>query len=61
MRGEPSAAGFMMFYLKGGIVIAADAVNRPGEFMAAKRLVGARTAVAPARLADVLQPLKELR
>jgi len=61
MRGEPSAAGFMMFYLKGGIVIAADAVNRPGEFMAAKRLVGARKAVAPARLADLMQPLKELR
>jgi 3-phenylpropionate/trans-cinnamate dioxygenase ferredoxin reductase subunit len=61
VRGEPSAAGFMMFYLKGGIVIAADAVNRPGEFMVAKRLVAARKAVAPTRLADVQQPLKELR
>ena len=61
MRGEPSAAGFMVFYLKDGAVIAADAVNRPGEFMVAKRLVAARRAVAPERLADLGQPLKELR
>ncbi len=61
MRGDPSAAGFMMFYLKDGVVIAADAVNRPGDFMVAKRLVAARKILPPARLADLQQPLKELR
>jgi 3-phenylpropionate/trans-cinnamate dioxygenase ferredoxin reductase subunit len=35
-------------------------VNRPGEFMAAKRLVGERREVSAERLADDGAPLKAL-
>ena len=43
---------FSAFYLKDGVVISADAVNRPKDFMVAKRLVGERIAVDAAVLAD---------
>ena len=33
---------FAMFYLKGGVLIAVDAVNRPREFMACRKLVPER-------------------
>lgn len=54
-RGDPEApggAGFALFYLKDGVVVAADCVNRPGEFMAGRRLVAARRRIDPERLAD---------
>lgn len=60
IRGTPESASFTAFYLKDGTVIAADAVNRPGDFMAAKRLVGERIPVAAERLADDSIPLKTL-
>ncbi|HTV32156.1 MAG TPA: FAD-dependent oxidoreductase [Methylocella sp.] len=60
IRGNPLASSFIVFYLKADGIIAADAVNRPGEFMAAKRLVGERMAIDPARLADDLIPIKAL-
>ncbi len=58
LRGVMAERAFSLFYLRDGVVIAADSVNRPAEFMAAKRLVGA--ALAPEVLADVSRPLKEL-
>jgi 3-phenylpropionate/trans-cinnamate dioxygenase ferredoxin reductase component len=60
IRGSMEASSFIAFYLKEGRVIAADSVNRLGEFMAAKRIVGARMEIAPARLADESAPLKSL-
>ncbi len=60
IRGKTESSSFTGFYLKEGVIIAADAVNRPGDFMAAKRLVGERMAIAPARLADDSVPLKSL-
>jgi 3-phenylpropionate/trans-cinnamate dioxygenase ferredoxin reductase component len=60
IRGSMEASSFIAFYLKEGRVIAADSVNRLGEFMAAKRIVGERTKIAGARLADELAPLKSL-
>ncbi|PCJ28630.1 MAG: pyridine nucleotide-disulfide oxidoreductase [SAR86 cluster bacterium] len=41
-RGEPenkTGTGFALFYLKDSIVIAADCVARPKEFMVSKRLI----------------------
>ncbi|MDF1765594.1 MAG: FAD-dependent oxidoreductase [Gammaproteobacteria bacterium] len=55
VRGNPEVGaegGFAVFYLKEGVVIAADCVGRPKEFMVAKKLVGQRVAVAVDRLAD---------
>jgi 3-phenylpropionate/trans-cinnamate dioxygenase ferredoxin reductase subunit len=60
IRGKPEAPSFIAFYLKDGRIIAADSVNRPGDFMAAKRLVGERMKIASARLADESVPLKSL-
>jgi 3-phenylpropionate/trans-cinnamate dioxygenase ferredoxin reductase subunit len=60
LRGSTAGSSFAAFYLKGGTVIAADAVNRPQEFMVAKRLVADRVAVGPQRLADETVPPKSL-
>lgn len=60
IRGSMETSSFVAFYLKEGRVIAADSVNRPGDFMAAKRIVGERMGIAPGRLADESAPLKSL-
>lgn len=60
LRGTPASRHFIAFYLKGGVVIAADAVNRPAEFMLAKRLVAGGMAVDATALADEALPLKTL-
>jgi 3-phenylpropionate/trans-cinnamate dioxygenase ferredoxin reductase component len=60
IRGSMETSSFIAFYLKHGRVIAADSVNRLGEFMAAKRIVGERMEIASARLADESAPLKSL-
>lgn len=60
IRGKMETSSFIAFYLKQGQVIAADSVNRPGEFMAAKRIIGEQMKIAPARLADESIPLKSL-
>ena len=60
IRGGMETSSFIAFYLKDGRIIAADSVNRLGDFMAAKKLVGDRMEIAPARLADESAPLKLL-
>ena len=50
----------MAFYLQSGRVIAADAIDRPAEFMVAKRLVAARLKVTARSLADESSPLRSL-
>ena len=39
-RGDPTSGSFATFHLRGLELVAADAVNRPREFMAARQLVG---------------------
>lgn len=60
LRGEPASDSFSALYLKDGRVLAADTVNRPQDFLAAKRLVAEQIAVTAAQLADDSAPLKEL-
>lgn len=60
VRGSPESRSFIAFYLKDGHVIAADAVSRPGDFMAAKRLVAERSAVPVSALQDDTVPLKTI-
>jgi 3-phenylpropionate/trans-cinnamate dioxygenase ferredoxin reductase subunit len=57
-RGRPEERSFITFYLEAERIIAADAVNRPKEFLAAKRLVGELAQVAPEHLADESRPLQ---
>lgn len=40
IRGDiKSSRSFVAWYLKSGLVIAADCINRPGEFMVAKKMI----------------------
>ena len=58
VRGDPSARKFLMFYFKDDILIAADAVNSPREFLACRQLVG--RGVDPRQLADPNVDLRQL-
>jgi len=60
LRGTMEGRSFLAFYLRDGVLIAADAVNKPGEFMVAKRLVAAAVSPDVSRLADPAAALKEL-
>ena len=57
-RGNIGDQSFCVFYLDNGTLVATDAVNSPGEFLIARRLVG--RVIAPEKLADVDFNLKEL-
>jgi 3-phenylpropionate/trans-cinnamate dioxygenase ferredoxin reductase subunit len=59
LRGSMAARSFLVFYLRQGVVISADAVNKPGEFLVAKRLVQARARADVAILADPGRALKD--
>ena len=58
VRGDPAARKFVMFYLKDDVLIAADAVNAPREFMTCRQLVG--RSVDARQLADPGIDLKQL-
>jgi len=40
VRGDPALRSFCAFYLRGGQLLAADAVNRPADFMQVRRALG---------------------
>ena len=58
IRGDMAANQFAVFYLKDGVVVSADAVNSPKEFMVCKQLVG--KPVDKAALANPDTDLKSL-
>lgn len=61
LRGDArTGRSFSLFYLQSGRLIAADAINRPKDFMAAKRAVMAGCTPDPASLADESVDLKIL-
>ena len=60
LRGSPEARRFSVLYLKQARVIAADAVNCPQDFGAARNLILRRTEVDLDRLADTRFPLAGL-
>ncbi len=60
IRGSTTGSSFIAFYLREGRVIAADAINRPSEFMASKRLIGDRVNASAADLSDEAVSLKSL-
>lgn len=57
-RGDTSSNSFITFYLAGGKLVAADAVNDPKSFMVAKSLIG--KSVDADKLADQDVELKSL-
>lgn len=60
VRGDPAARSFSVLYLKGGKLIACDAVNAIKDYVQARKLVEEGAKIAPADLADASRPLKEL-
>jgi 3-phenylpropionate/trans-cinnamate dioxygenase ferredoxin reductase subunit len=60
VRGDPATAKFAVFHLKGGRILAVEAVNAPPEFMAGRQLIAARREVSTDRLADTSISMKEV-
>lgn len=61
VRGDPkSSRSFAVFYLKDGVIIAVDAVNRAPEFMMSKMLIARHAKLDPARLSDETISMKEV-
>jgi len=58
LRGDPDSNQFSVWYLRGGELLAVDAINRPGEFMHAKRWIGEHKHPDPALLGDTAVELK---
>jgi 3-phenylpropionate/trans-cinnamate dioxygenase ferredoxin reductase subunit len=60
VRGDPGAAKFAIFHLKGELIQAVEAVNAPAEFMAGRLLIGQKKPVDRLRLADPAVSMKEV-
>ncbi|MGH6956595.1 MAG: NAD(P)/FAD-dependent oxidoreductase [Caulobacteraceae bacterium] len=60
LRGDPAAAKFAVFHLKGPVIRAVEAVNAPAEFMAARQLIGSQKPIDRAKLADTAVSMKEV-
>lgn len=61
VRGNPETGrSFAVYYLKDGVLVAVDAVNRPGEFMTSKNLIAQAARLDPARIADESIHVKEI-
>ena len=60
VRGDMSTRKFSVWYLKDGTFLALDSVNMPGEFMAAKRLVGKNAKLDAGALKDPATDLKTM-
>jgi 3-phenylpropionate/trans-cinnamate dioxygenase ferredoxin reductase subunit len=59
MRGDPATHAFSACYLRGGELIAVDAVNSPKDQMAARKLIAARARPSIDKLADPGVPMKD--
>lgn len=60
LRGDPSTRSFSVCYLRDGVLVAINAMNRPKDFIQAKKAITAKLKPNPARLADPEIALKEL-
>ena len=60
LRGDPAQRSFSVIYLRDGVVIAVDAVNRTKDYVQGGKLVKARAEVDPELLMDEEVLLKEM-
>ncbi|MDQ1231528.1 NAD(P)/FAD-dependent oxidoreductase [Sphingomonas sp. SORGH_AS_0879] len=60
LRGDPATRSFSVVYVRGGRVIAIDAVNAMKDYVQGRALVQAGAVIAPDLLADTTRPLKDL-
>lgn len=59
VRGEPESGNFSVFGVSDGRVVSVQCVNRARDYMAGRRLIGARASVPLDALADLNANLKE--
>ena len=59
-RGVPESRKFSLFYFRDGRLAAVDSVNRPGDHLAARKLIGAGTGITPEQAADLSVDLKAM-
>ncbi|MDA8786207.1 FAD-dependent oxidoreductase [Porticoccaceae bacterium] len=60
IRGDKASRSFTVFYLKDNTILAADCINRPKDFMLAKKLILQAQPIDMAVLADETTELKIL-
>ncbi|MFL5863002.1 MAG: NAD(P)/FAD-dependent oxidoreductase [Solirubrobacteraceae bacterium] len=60
VRGEPEEERFSVLYYRRDRLLAVDAVNRPADYMAARRALGQGATIAQDRAGDAATPLKSL-
>ena len=60
LRGDPAERSFSVIYLRDGVVIAVDAVNRTKDYAQGGKLVKNRVQVDPEVLMNTEVPLKEM-
>jgi 3-phenylpropionate/trans-cinnamate dioxygenase ferredoxin reductase subunit len=58
LRGDPAGTSFSVFCYRGGQLLGVESVNRAGEHMAARKLLGQRAALHPDQAADESYDLK---
>jgi 3-phenylpropionate/trans-cinnamate dioxygenase ferredoxin reductase subunit len=58
-RGDPATRSFTVCYLKGGELLAVEAVNHPKDYMAARKLIAERARPNVDKLADPQFALKD--
>jgi 3-phenylpropionate/trans-cinnamate dioxygenase ferredoxin reductase component len=58
-RGDPATRSFTVCYLKGGELLAVEAINQPKDYMAARKLIAERARPNLDKLADPAVPLKD--
>ncbi len=61
VRGDPdNSRSFAVFYLKDGVMIASDAVNRAPEHMMSRRLIAAKAKIPAEKLRDESINMKDM-
>jgi 3-phenylpropionate/trans-cinnamate dioxygenase ferredoxin reductase component len=59
LRGDPEAEKFSVLYYRDGVLIAADCINQPLDFMAVRSALSRGGTVPPEAAADTSVPLKK--
>jgi 3-phenylpropionate/trans-cinnamate dioxygenase ferredoxin reductase subunit len=60
LRGDASSRSFSVCYLRDGMLVAINAMNRPKDFLQAKKAIAAKVVPDAGRLADPDVPIKDL-
>ena len=60
VRGDPTGISCSVFCFREGQLLGVESVNRPGDHMSSRRLIGNRVPLTPAQAADETVDLKRL-